>query len=131
MVQRNYELLYGFSLCAFQPPRGFKTGGRSDLLRVPFQMNNSLLPEEKLAALRAADSRRKWMSLDDQRVCVLCDHVITGRQVEVTRGANGSFSVRCPTPGCLALPSDWFYQGTGFSSNASTLRMGEASIWGG
>lgn len=90
----------------------------------------ALLPENKLAILRATDPRRKWVSLDDQRVCVLCDRVITGRQIEVTRSIDGAFSVHCPTPGCAALPSDWFYQGTGHSSNASTLRMSEASIWG-
>jgi hypothetical protein len=92
-------------------------------------MTPSLLPAEKLAILRATDSRRKWVSLDDQRVCVLCDRVITGRQIEVTLALNGSYSVHCPTPDCPALPSDWFYQGTGFSSKASTLRMSEASIW--
>jgi hypothetical protein len=92
-------------------------------------MIQPLLPEEKLAALRATDSRRKWTSLDDQRVCVLCDRVITGRQVEVTRGPDGAYAVHCPTADCPALPSDWFYQGSGLSSNASTLRMGEASIW--
>lgn len=92
-------------------------------------MTIELLADEKLALLRATDSRRKWVSLDDQRVCVLCDRVITGRQIEVTRGLNGTCSVHCPTPDCPALPSDWFYRGSGFSSKASTLRMGEASIW--
>jgi hypothetical protein len=115
----------------------FRVGADSRLAALPIycgpllHMIQPLLPEEKLAALRATDSRRKWMSLDDQRVCVLCDRVITGRQVEVTRGHDGSYSVHCPTPNCPALPSDWFYQGSGFSSNASTLRMGEASIWSG
>src|SRR5215208_4922742 len=94
-----------------------------------FKMPTPLLPDEKLTALRAADLRRKWISLDDQRVCVLCDRVITGRQLEVQRSINGVCSVRCPTPGCPAVPSDWFYQGTGHSSTAATLRMGEASIW--
>jgi hypothetical protein len=92
-------------------------------------MTTSLLPEEKLALLRATDSRRKWVSLDDQRVCVLCDRVITGRQIEVRAALNGTYSVHCPTPDCPSLPSDWFYQGTGFSSKASTLRMREVSIW--
>jgi hypothetical protein len=92
-------------------------------------MTTSLLPEEKLAVLRAIDSRRKWASLDDQRVCVLCDHVITGREIEVTSAVDGTYSAHCPTPGCPALPSDWFYQGTGLSSKASTVRMREASIW--
>jgi hypothetical protein len=94
-------------------------------------MTATLLPEEKLALLRSTDSRRKWNSLDDQRVCVLCDRVITGRQIEVTREPNGTYAVHCPTPDCPAVPSDWFYQGSGFSSNPSTLRMGEASIWEG
>jgi len=93
-------------------------------------MDAPLLPEDKLAILRANDPRRKWTSLDDQRVCVLCDRVITGRQIEVTRSTDGAFSLQCPTPGCPALPSDWFYQGSGHSSNAATLRTQEASIWG-
>jgi hypothetical protein len=93
------------------------------------ETNNHLLPEEKLAVLRATDPRRKWTSLDDQRVCVLCDRVISGRQIEVKRAANGTYSVHCPTPDCPALPSDWFYQGTGFSSTASTLGKREASLW--
>jgi hypothetical protein len=94
-------------------------------------MNSKLLPEEKLAILRASDPRRKWMSLDDRRVCVLCDRVITGRQVEIIRGAGGAYSVHCPTPDCAAVPSDWFYQGSSCSSsNSVTLRRSEASIWG-
>jgi hypothetical protein len=95
----------------------------------PTQMTTPLLPEDKLAILRAADPRRKWISLDDQRVCVLCDRVITGRQIRVMRSGDGGYSVHCPTPDCAAMPSDWFYQGTGFSAKSSTLRMGEASIW--
>lgn len=97
---------------------------------VPFRMLEPLPPEEKLAALQAMDPRRRWASLDDQRVCVLCDRVITGRQIEVSCSSDGVCSARCPTPGCPALPSDWFYRGTGHSSNAATIRMGEASLWG-
>lgn len=94
-------------------------------------MDTALLPEEKLAILRASDPRRKWMSLDDRRVCVLCDRVITGRQVEVTRETGGTYSVHCPTADCPAVPSDWFYQGSSYSSsNSATLRRTEASIWG-
>jgi hypothetical protein len=94
-------------------------------------MNSKLLPEDKLAIIQAADLRRKWHSLDDQRICVLCDRVITGRQIEVVRKSGGIFSVRCPTPGCPALPNDWFYQGSSCSSsNGVTLRRSEVSIWG-
>jgi hypothetical protein len=95
-----------------------------------FQMNSSLLPEEKLAVLRLSDPRRKWHSLDDQRVCVLCDRTITGRQIEVARETGGTYSVHCPTPGCPSIPSDWFYQGNASSaSRPATHGTREASIW--
>jgi len=71
-------------------------------------MDSRLLPEEKLAILQVADTRRTWYSLDDQRVCVLCDRAITGRQVEITRDGLGDYTLRCPTDGCPSLPADWF-----------------------
>jgi hypothetical protein len=90
-----------------------------------------LPPEEKLAILQGADLRRKWHSLDDQRVCVLCDRTITGRQIEVTREPGGGYAVHCPTPGCAALPSDWFYQGNALApSRPVTLGRRDANIWG-
>jgi hypothetical protein len=93
-------------------------------------MGSPLLPEEKLAILEAADSRRKWYSLDDQRVCVLCGRTITGRQIEVTLETNGKYSVHCPTEDCPSVPGDWFYQGSACASAKSpTLRLGEASLW--
>jgi hypothetical protein len=93
-------------------------------------MNTPLLPEEKLALLQATDLRRKWHSLDDQRVCVLCDRTITGRQIEVTREPGGGLTLHCPTEGCPSVPSDWFYQGNACStSKPVNVRMGEASIW--
>jgi hypothetical protein len=93
-------------------------------------MINPALPEEKLSILQAADLRRKWHSLDDQRVCVLCDRTITGRQIEVRRDPGGTFSVHCPTHGCSSVPSDWFYQGNACSTAKNpTIRMGEANLW--
>lgn len=94
-------------------------------------MDSHLLPEEKLAILRAADPRRKWHSLDDERVCVLCDRAITGRQIEVVRESEQRFSLRCPTEGCPSLPGDWFYRGNSCSNHrSSTTRNGEVSLWG-
>jgi hypothetical protein len=93
-------------------------------------MNLHLLPEERLRVLQANDPRRRWHSLDDQRVCVLCGHTITGRQVLVTREPGGQYSLHCPTDGCEAMPSDWFYQGSSYSSPTNaTLRTSEANIW--
>jgi hypothetical protein len=94
------------------------------------KMDLPLLPEDKLALLQATDLRRKWHSLDDQRVCVLCDRVITGRQVLVKCESAGTFSLHCPTEGCPAVPSDWFYQGNACSSaKRVNVRMSEANIW--
>jgi len=93
-------------------------------------MNAHLLPEERLAILQAADPRRKWYSLDDQRVCVLCGRAITGRQIEITRDSTDGYSLRCPTEGCRSLPNDWFYRGNGCSSAKSqSSGGGEVSLW--
>ena len=106
------------------------TEDRSPVVWRSPKMIEPVLPEDKLAILRASDLRRKWHSLDDQRVCVLCDRTITGRQIEITPEPGGMFSVHCPTEGCPALPSDWFYQGNACSpSRNPTVRMSEASIW--
>jgi hypothetical protein len=97
---------------------------------VAVQMHPTLLPEDKLTVLQANDLRRKWHSLDDQRVCVLCDRIITGRQVEVKREPNGTLSVHCPTAGCPSVPSDWFYQGNSCSTSRPVhSRTREANIW--
>src|SRR5437588_4051169 len=98
--------------------------------QVVLNMDSRLLPEEKLALLQAADVRRKWHSLDDQRVCVLCDRTITGRQLEVRREPGGTLSIHCPTEGCPSVPSDWFYQGNACSGSKPVhRRTSEASIW--
>jgi hypothetical protein len=92
-------------------------------------MNFHLLPEERLRVLQTNDPRRRWYSLDDQRVCVLCGRTINGRQIVVTRESAGQYSLHCPTKGCEALPSDWFYQGSACATPNVTVRTSEASIW--
>jgi hypothetical protein len=67
--------------------------------------------EERLSALRGADQFRNWTSLDDKRVCILCDRSFTGRQVEITRSRSGRVDLHCPTDGCTADPSHWVYPG--------------------
>src|SRR3954451_13953851 len=93
-------------------------------------INPSLLPEDKLAILQATDLRRKWHSLDDQRVCVLCNRIITGRQIEVTRATGRRLSIHCTTEGCSSVPSDWFYQGHASGTfKSSGMRIAEARLW--
>ena len=48
-------------------------------------MQKHLDPEERLDILRRADGIRKWNSLDDKRICVICERVFTGRQIEIHR----------------------------------------------
>jgi hypothetical protein len=113
----------------FSPSADFKSEPVGFNSLVP-QMNSKLLPEEKLEIIQAADTRRKWHSLDDHRICVLCDRTITGRQIEVVPGPGGTYSVHCPTPGCGSVPNDWFYQGNASSSSRPVTRgTREASIW--
>ena len=93
-------------------------------------MDSHLSPEEKLTLLQAADTRRKWYSLDDQRVCVLCDRAITGRQIEIRRDESGGYTFHCPTEGCASLPADWFYHGSSCSTiKGSHRRDVEISLW--
>jgi hypothetical protein len=72
-------------------------------------MNIHVPIAEKLDILREADSLRKWGSLDDRRVCVLCGKVITGRMIDVWQDSRGGYNLSCPTPGCEATARDWFY----------------------
>ena len=67
--------------------------------------------DERLSILRAADKFRKWASLDDKRVCVLCETQFTGRQVQIARDRRGHFQLHCPTESCKAGPGRWVYPG--------------------
>ena len=74
-------------------------------------MNRHVPLDRKLEVLRQEDAHRKWYSLDDQRVCILCECQITGRVIDVWERPGGSFLLHCPTPGCGSTPRDWFYHG--------------------
>ena len=71
-------------------------------------MPKRLLPEERLDILREMGGERKWYSLDDKRVCAVCDRVFTGRQIEIECNSPGHFQLHCPTPGCPAGMRHWF-----------------------
>lgn len=64
---------------------------------------------DKLAALRRLDQFRQWRSLDDKRYCLVCDRIITGREIRVTGGTrgNGLLRLSCPTERCNSIPMDW------------------------
>ena len=74
-------------------------------------MNKHVTLDEKLTALRESDTHRKWESLDDRRVCILCEKVITGRMIDIWQDGRGTYHLHCPTMGCPGTPRDWFYHG--------------------
>jgi hypothetical protein len=64
---------------------------------------------DKLQVLQRLDHFRKWHSLDEQRYCLSCSKIITGRDIYVVGGTRGTGPLRlvCPTRGCHAIPMDW------------------------
>ena len=74
--------------------------------------------EDKLDLLREGDAFRKWSSLDDKRVCVVCDKRISGRQVQVSV-VRGKPHLSCPTEGCNGGPHEWVYPGNPLTSKKS------------
>jgi hypothetical protein len=64
---------------------------------------------DKLDVLRALDQFRQWRSLDEKRYCLACGKIITGRQIQVTRGTRSDEPLRlsCPTAQCNSIPKDW------------------------
>jgi hypothetical protein len=71
-------------------------------------MQKNFSPEDRLEILRAADRERKWHSLDDKRVCAICDRAFSGRQIEMWRDDRGRYWFRCPTEDCPANICHWF-----------------------
>ena len=74
--------------------------------------------EDKLDLLRQGDPFRRWNSLDDKRVCAVCDKRITGRQVQAT-SVRGKARLSCPTEGCNGGPREWVYPGNPLTSKKS------------
>jgi hypothetical protein len=75
-------------------------------------MNTHIRLEDRLSILRIEDQFRRWHSLDDERLCILCERKFNGRQVEVRRFGNGKYELHCPTEACDSGPHQWVYPGT-------------------
>ena len=75
--------------------------------------------DDRLLILRETDHLRQWSSLDDKRVCIVCDKKFSGRQVEIIRSRTGRYQVHCPTAGCSAGPSQWVYPGNPLAAAAA------------
>ena len=72
---------------------------------------DDLTAEERLKILRAGDKLRTWSSLDDERLCVLCERRLSGRQIKISRDQRGRYLLKCPTSGCDSFAAHWFYVG--------------------
>ena len=74
--------------------------------------------DDRLSVLRAEDRFRKWISLDDERLCVTCKRKFNGRQVEIHRLRNRKYELHCPTEGCNSRPHLWISSATPLVSHA-------------
>ena len=68
--------------------------------------------DDRLLVLRAEDRFRKWRSLEDERLCIICKRKFNGRQVEIHRAGNRRYELHCPTEGCNSRPHLWIYPAT-------------------
>jgi hypothetical protein len=83
-----------------------------------------LTDADKLDALRVLDQFREWHSLDDNRYCLVCGKIITGRQIQVAGGkrGDGPLRVNCPTEQCNSIPMDWVLPTDEILGVAETVR---------
>ena len=72
-------------------------------------MNMNLSSDERLEILRMADNDRVWNAIDDERVCLHCKKIITGRQIAIRRNQSGGVQLHCPTRDCVSTVDDWLY----------------------
>ena len=89
-----------------------------------------LSEKEKLEILQRLDQFRSWRFLDEQRYCLVCCKIITGRQIQVVgdSSGNGSFRLSCPTDGCHSIPMDWMLPTDEVRDSAKMARAEERII---
>ncbi|HEX8311575.1 MAG TPA: hypothetical protein VF614_09680 [Chthoniobacteraceae bacterium] len=66
--------------------------------------------EEQLQLLQQHDPTKLWDSLDDERRCILCDRVFTGREVNLRIRRTG-VKLFCPSEDCHSTPTAWVHPG--------------------
>ncbi len=63
---------------------------------------------DKLAILQRHDHFRHWNSLDDTRLCLLCEKNFSGHEVLVSH-ERSDYELHCPTAGCYSHVHQWVY----------------------
>jgi hypothetical protein len=80
-------------------------------------MQKPLGSDERLKILQTVDNHRRWYSLDDKRICAVCERIIDGHQIEI-RGELDHYTLHCPTIDCPSTYSHWFlYHEAGVAGN--------------
>lgn len=69
-------------------------------------MTDDNFSEDRLRILQKSDLERHWYTVDDKRVCILCEHIISGRDIRISGGPE-EYSLACPTPGCPGNSTHW------------------------
>lgn len=69
-------------------------------------MPEELSLEERLLILRETDTERRWYSVDDKRLCLICEQIISGRGIRIDGGPD-NYRLGCPTLGCTGEFSHW------------------------
>jgi hypothetical protein len=82
-------------------------------------MEGWLNPEDRLDILRRVDQERRWWSLDDKRICLVCERVFTGRQVDIEKHGN-KYILHCPTTNCPSDHTRWLARGVPMAEATST-----------
>ena len=75
-------------------------------------------PDERLSILRACDHFRQWRSLDDERVCVVCDRSFNGHEVQIMM-IGTEHRLHCPTAECESGVHQWVYPGNPLLSDTA------------
>jgi hypothetical protein len=89
-----------------------------------------LSAEDKLNVLRQLDRWRSWNSLQDKRFCLVCGHLLSGREIEVVGGTReqGPLRLHCPTENCPSIPMDWVLPSGQQSATALPARVPAAAM---
>jgi len=75
-------------------------------------------PTDKLSILQANDHFRDWHTLEDERVCALCNQKFSGNEVVIAT-MRDEVELRCPTSNCRSAVHQWVYPGNALLSEKS------------
>ncbi|MEO7723248.1 MAG: hypothetical protein ABIU29_00945 [Chthoniobacterales bacterium] len=69
-------------------------------------MSEEISLQERLQILRLTDGARRWYSVDDKLVCLICERIISGREILIS-GRPDQYELACPTKDCPGNASHW------------------------